>query len=187
MYVLEGPSESVGKTDLCPSPCTVQVQSLRWPASTRRHTQYTCRWSNTVSNEALLTVLPSREGARLRWVEWDVSKGIHIPYPVSGVDLWQGSNPVGSQWVTMCCVRRQGSIARVYGSRRLRSIPLLYLFLYFNSMYILCSYCVHSMPVYFPGISFLNNEARMLTGVEFSNPSRQSHFLYLIHTFCFYR
>ena len=88
----------------------------------------TCRWSNTVSNEALLTVLSSREGARLRRVEWDASKGIYmyIPYPVSGVDLWQGSNPGGSQWVTMCCVRRQVSNARVYGSGRLWSIPLAF-------------------------------------------------------------
>ena len=37
MYVLEGPSESVGKTDKDPSPCNVQVQSLRWPASNRSH------------------------------------------------------------------------------------------------------------------------------------------------------
>ena len=96
---------------------------------------HTCRWSNAVSNEALLTVLPSREGARLRRVEWDASKGIYIPYPVSGVDLWQSSNPGGSQWVTMCCVRRQGSNARVYGSGRLRSIPLLHLFI-FNSIFI---------------------------------------------------
>ena len=36
--VLEGRSESVGKTDLGPSPYNVQVKSLRWPASTRSRT-----------------------------------------------------------------------------------------------------------------------------------------------------
>ena len=37
--------------------------------------------------------------------------------------------------VTMCCVRRQGSNARVYGSGRLRSIPVLHLYI-FKSIFI---------------------------------------------------
>ena len=63
MCVLEGPSESVRKTDQDLSPAywlEACVDPLR-PVVT-----HTCHWSNTVSNEALLTVLSSREGARLR-------------------------------------------------------------------------------------------------------------------------
>ena len=133
-YVLEGPSESVGKTDKDLSPAywlKACVGPLR-PVVT-----HTCRWSNTVSNEALLNRSLWPGGCKAEMSRMGhLKRDIYIPYPVSGVDLWQGSNSGGSQWVvTMCCVRHQGSKARVNGSGRLRSIPLLHLFI-FNSIFI---------------------------------------------------
>ena len=77
----------------------------------------------------------------------------------SGVDLWQSSNPGGSQWVTMCYVRRQGSNARVNGFDRSTMINATFPFFSYS---ILCDSKGCAYKAIFHEFISLNNGTRLL-------------------------